>query len=78
MKMRETRLRWERMTGQVYDGARRSNAACEINVKSRREIEGRQAGTSSLRLTLSALRLTRGGGGLRNHCGTKQLEEKLL
>ena len=24
----------------MYDGARRSNAACEINVKSRREIEG--------------------------------------
>ena len=33
---------------QVYDGARRSNAACEINVKSRREIEGR-AGKSKRR-----------------------------
>ena len=30
------------------------------------KIEGRQAGTSSLRLTRNALRLTRGGGGLRN------------
>lgn len=34
--------------GQVYDGARRSNAACEINVKSRRVIEGR-AGKSKRR-----------------------------
>ena len=65
MKMRETRHAMGRMTGQVYDGARRSNAACEINVKSRREIEGRQAGTSSLRLTRNALRLTRRGDDWR-------------
>ena len=37
MEMRETRHAMGRMTGQVYDGARRSNAAREINVKSRRE-----------------------------------------
>ena len=53
----------------MYDGARRSNAACEINVKSRREIEGR-AGKSKRRAS-DAKRPASDAGmpGLRGYLG---------